>query len=100
MINSTLELEIEMTDLTVMVETIKPAILNVWNQICSDMMALVTDPGEIENDGAIEMCVDADRLRTMGGADGAAADDLLSETHAEHGWDAVIEALTDSIELV
>lgn len=89
-----------MTDLTAMAEMIKPAILNVWDQIGEDVMALVTDPGEIENDGAIEMCVDADRLRTMGGADGAAADDLLTEAHGEHGWDDVIEALTNVIDLV
>jgi hypothetical protein len=90
----------KMTDLTALAEMIKPAILNVWDQIGSDVMALVEDPGEIENDGAIEMCVDADRLRTMGGADGAAADDMLTDAHAEHGWDDVIKALTETINLV
>ena len=89
-----------MTDLQALAELLRPAIMNVWDQIGSDVMALVTDPGEIENAGAIEMCVDADRLRTMGGKDGEVSDVLLEAAHSKHGWDAVIEALSNSIDLI
>ena len=89
-----------MTDLQALAELIKPSILQVWDAIGSDVLALVTDPGELENAGAIEMCVDADRLRTMGGKDGEVADMLLEDAHSKHGWDDVIEALSNSIDLI
>ena len=85
-----------MTSLEAFAILLKPTILRVWDQIGSDVMAL----GQIDNQSAIEMCVDSDRLRTYGGDDGAAHDALIEAANVEHGWDDVIFALTESIDLI
>ncbi len=89
-----------MTDLTLLAEMIKPVVFRVWDGIGPDAIeAIQYGAGEVTNRDCVEMCLDASRLRTNGGEDGPAADDLVSEAHGEHGWDAVIEALSNSINL-
>ena len=89
-----------MTDLTALADLLKPTIRRVWDAIGSDVLATATEVGEIDDQIAIEMCVDSDNLRAYGGPEGAEADRLIDVAQSESGWDAVIEALLSEITLI
>ena len=48
------------------IKKVKPAIINTWQQIGSDLEACCAEEGEaLNNDEAIECCIDADRPPAM-----------------------------------
>jgi hypothetical protein len=57
----------------------------VWNYIGSDCMV-------DDNECAIEMCIDADRLTTC--AEAPEADKLIGELIKEHGYNKVLKFLS------
>lgn len=67
-------------------------LLVVWNAIGHDVEASIQACGdELDNEAAIEMCLDADHLLLTG--NDAAAHALLSELCREHGFGSVVEEL-------
>lgn len=78
-----------------------PAIDCVWQQIGSDAYALEAEMGErLTNKGAIELCIDADRLSEFDKRYGPPADKLLDELLDKNSYTAVLNALSREIELV
>lgn len=81
-------------------QTLISAIWATWNEIGSDCMACSQECGEeINNEGAIEACIDADRLSMHGDEQGKSADAELDALLKEHKYDAVMKALKKQIQL-
>jgi hypothetical protein len=81
------------------VERLRRPILKVWNQVSPDLMRDAETMGErIDNESAVECCVDADRLRYEG-SDRAAAD-FFDMICTEHGYPKVLTFLSKHIRLV
>ena len=81
------------------VERLRKPILKVWNQVAPDLMRDAETMGErIDNESAIECCIDADRLRYEG--NDRAADDFFNMICTEHGYPAVLTFLSKKIRLV
>jgi predicted dinucleotide-binding enzyme len=64
-----------------------PALYRTWNAIAYDLM----ECGEVDNEMAMEACVDCDRMLVYG--DSEAAYHEVKSLIKQHGWRAVIEAL-------
>jgi hypothetical protein len=71
------------------------AIQTTWEAIGSDVLEI--DP-EIDNQGALEMVLDASRLDSYGNSVPASLEyrDLVRK----HGWVPLLEALSEAIQLV
>lgn len=92
---------------------LKGPIMRCWQVIAPDLYQLYDESGDDEdcltNDGAIEACIDADRLRMYGGEqhaslrqgspDGNAADELIKALCAAHGYSTVLKWLSTKIHL-
>ena len=74
------------------VAVLRGPINNVWQQIASDLFEC--DP-DLDNEGAVESCIDANRLLLNG--NNKEADDLVHTLCKEHGYDKV---LSKNIQLV
>ena len=75
------------------VDQLRHPIWLVWNYIGSDCIDSVDD-----NECAIEMCIDADRLTTC--ADAPEADKLVGELVREHGYNKVLKFLSNNFRFV
>jgi len=65
------------------------ALYHVWNSIGPDIMESLQACGEsIDNEQAIESCLDADQLMYNGHPD---LNDKLKLLCKEHGWDKVVK---------
>lgn len=63
-----------------------------WNAIGYDIMQCTEDCGEIlDNEMAVEACIDADRLWLNG--NDREADDLVRAACVEHGYDKTLKFL-------
>ena len=77
------------------VDRLKKPITTVWQSVGYD----VQRAGEpIDNETAIECCVDADRLRFEG--NDRQADDFFNMIVTEHGYPSVLKFLSQHIKLV
>ena len=72
---------------TAVLKVIRPAMLATWNYIGSD----VEEMCDGDNEQAVEMCIDADRLLICG--KDAAAHALVSALIAQHGYVKVLKFL-------
>ena len=77
------------------IQRVKPVILKVWNAIAAD---LCDDSDELDNDLAIESCIDANRLFING--EDQEADFLLREQCRMHGYTKVLKFLSRNISLI
>jgi hypothetical protein len=78
---------------------LKRPILKVWNQLGPDVLRDSEMIGEpIDNESAIECCIDAERLRYD--ARDRMADDFFNMLCTEHGYPAVQRFLAQHIRLV
>lgn len=78
--------------------TVRQAIENAWQAIGYDAYELARTCGEdLSNEVAIELVIDAGRIRTYGGSSEAA--DEVDALIKEHGYDAVHAALVQSVSL-
>lgn len=75
------------------VDQLRNPMWKVWNYIGSDCIDLVDD-----NECAVEMCIDADRLTTC--ADAPEADKLVGELIREHGYNKVLKFLSKNFRYV
>lgn len=75
------------------IDTLRPAIQASWNYIASDVYDLCSDEEE-----AIEMAIDADRLTTC--AEDADAQQLVRDLCAQHGYSATLKFLATHIKLL
>lgn len=73
--------------------TLRQGILAVWGQIAADASEL----NDLDNEGAIELCYDADRLSFFGYP---AADAAIKELFKKHEIDAVRKAIAKEVSLV
>jgi hypothetical protein len=73
------------------------AIWHTWGQIAPDAMEAIDDG---DNECAIELCIDADRLTFHDGGDGKAADELIDELIKKHSYAAVLKTLSKRIALL
>lgn len=81
------------------VDRLKKPIMTVWQSIGYDVISNCQQAGEpVDNETAIECCVDADRLRDIG-KDRTAAD-FFDRIVTEHGYLSVLKFLSQHIELV
>ena len=81
------------------IAAVRSPILGAWQEIAMD----VADVSK--NDEAIELCIDADRLSSMASTGRAkdeakAADKLISDAIASHGYPKVLKFLSKNIRLV
>lgn len=82
------------------IKKVKPAIINTWQQIGSDLEACCAEEGEaLNNDEAIECCIDADRLKMYGG-DGDVTINIIREAVKEHNYGKVLTFLVRNINLL
>ena len=81
------------------VDRLKKPINAVWQLIGYDVVSECQRAGEpIDNETAIECCVDADRLRFEG--NDRQADDFFNMIVTEHGYPAVLAFLSKNIRLI
>lgn len=83
------------------IDLVRDPILSTWSVIASDAMAL----GDMTNAGAIEMCIDADRMTFYAiGAKGKTAaevaDKELDRAIKAHGYKKVLNSLSLAIRLL
>lgn len=81
------------------IKAVSRPIWATWNYVAPDADC------EGDNDVAIEICIDADRLTFLAQgseelAEGQRADKLIDEAIKEHGYDAVLKFLSQNIQLV
>jgi hypothetical protein len=74
-------------------DTLSEPIWDVWNYIGHDIEGMIDD-----NDCAIEMCIDADRLTTC--ADDPEAQAFVHELIKEHGYTTTLEFLSKHMRFV
>ena len=80
-------------------EQLRGPILRVWNYIGDESLSLAQECGErLSNAGAMEGCIDANRLSDCGQS--PVADRLVSELINEHGYSKVSKFLCRHIKLV
>ena len=73
-------------------------VLVVWNAIGHDVEASLQDMGEeLDNEAAIEMCLDANRLLLNG--NDQAAEDLLNQLCRDHDFGQVVKGLSQRVVL-
>lgn len=73
-------------------------IQSVWQQIGSDVEACSAEMGErTTNAMRMESCLDADRMTTMLGKEGKAADDYAEELFKLYGYNAVSKFLLTQV---
>lgn len=80
------------------IKAINGPIWLTWNYVSPDV-------GECDNEEAIEICLDADRMTMLAQGsreleEGKAADKLIDEAIKEHGYEAVMAYIADNIQLV
>lgn len=81
------------------VDRLKKPIDAVWQSVGYDVVSECQRAGEpIDNETAIECCVDADRLRFEG--NDRQADDFFNMIVTEHGYPSVLKFLSQHIKLV
>ena len=81
------------------VERFRRPITTTWNNIAPDLMAGYEGCGEeMDNDAAIEGCIDANQLWLSGGD--READQLISQLSQEHGYITVLKFLSQHFCLV
>lgn len=81
------------------VDRLQHPIIATWQGIAHDLMAGFEDTGEeLDNDAAIECCIDANRLHLNGGDE--EADRLVTRLCTEHGYAAVLKFLSGNFQLV
>lgn len=74
------------------------AIHNTWQAIGSDVLACAE--GEpIDNESAIECCIDAERIQMYGGPQRLEAQKLLNEAFEKFNWKIVMKQLKKTIKL-
>ena len=71
-------------------------IVGVWNNIAADVAECV-DPHDMDNLTALEMCLDADRLKMFGFTKAAEEFDRLLE---DYDYQDVLQELNDVLTLV
>ena len=80
------------------IEQLRQPIITTWNAIAYDLMASAEVMGdELDNDAAIEGCIDANRLHLNGGD--KAADQLVLALVLEHGYGVVLRFLSKNFRL-
>jgi hypothetical protein len=80
-------------------ERLKRPILKVWNMIGHDLLRDCVAIGEpLDNDAAIECCIDADRL--VYEARDTSANAMLDMMLEKHGYPCVLAFLSKKIRLV
>lgn len=74
------------------------AVNNVWAQIGNDVEQCAAECGEtVTHDECVESCVDADRLSSMGGVNGQAADKEFRGYVQAHGYTKALNDLCKQI---
>ena len=77
---------------------LRPAIIKTWCQIGHDVLSCAEECGEtVDNEQAVESCLDADRLLLNGNDQKAHA--LLNELFKEHGYNKVLKFFTKHVDL-
>lgn len=90
--------ESKQMDLSKGIDQLVDPVLVVWNAIGYDVEESLQAMGdELDNESAIEMCLDADRL-LLNGHD-AAAHQLLRDLCREHGFGQVVQGLAKRVTL-
>lgn len=65
-----------------------------WNAIGYDIQASCQEVGEqLDNEMAVEACIDANRLATFGGSTGDECDKLVRDLCVKHGYHTVLKFL-------
>lgn len=82
-------------------DKVRGPIVSVWGQIAADAVEL----GRLSNAGAVELCIDADRLTFFAYGDrgkqaAAEAEAELENAIKAHGYTKVLKVLARSIRLV
>lgn len=80
------------------IDKIYHPILRTWDSIAPDLDAFSEEP--IDNETAIECCIDADRLTMFGGKDGGHAQCIIGEAFSDHGTTTVYKFIESKINLV
>jgi len=84
---------------TAIIERLRRPIMTTWNSIAPDLMQGMEDIEEVmDNESAIETCIDADRLILCG--NDRVADQLVSQLVDEHGYGTVLAFLGQNFRLV
>ena len=79
---------------------VKRAIWLTWQAIGHDVEQCAEECGErVKNDGAVESCIDADRLLDYGGINGLIADTAITAAIRDHGYPKVLRFLSRNIRL-
>ena len=68
------------------------AIYQTWGAIAADL------PDEVDNAEAMELCIDANRLQSLGNS--WEADQLVQDAIKMHGYSAVFDFLCSKIQVV
>ena len=77
---------------------LRPAIIQCWSQIGYDVLQCAEECGEsVDNQEAIESCLDADRLLLV--CNNREAYDLYKTVVAKHGWGKTVSFFTKHIQL-
>lgn len=65
-----------------------------WNAIGYDIQQACSESGEeLDNEQAVEACIDANRLAFFGGDTGKECDELVRDLCVEHGYHTVLKFL-------
>lgn len=81
------------------VKKVAAAINRTWETIGSDLEACCAEMGEaLDNAGALESCLDADRVDAYGGSKDASV--AIAAAIKEHGYGKVHKFLVKNIRLV
>lgn len=79
---------------------LKASIYRVWNDIASDSFSCAYDSGErMDNEAALEGCIDADRLLTNGG-DKASNDVVTRICKQRDGYSRLMRLLKKEVHLI
>lgn len=80
------------------VAMLESAILKTWSQIGYDALQAIEEAGErMDNETAMEFCIDANRLLLNGGD--KVADETVRDLCKEHGYAKVLKFLSKHIKL-
>jgi hypothetical protein len=81
------------------IDKLQRAMYRTWSDIGYDVVANMQECGErLTNSMAVEMCIDADRLKYNGGD--IEADVLVMQLCTEHGYTKVLRFLSKNFKLV
>lgn len=85
-------------------DDLRRAVFAVWSIIGNDVEQAAISCGEgLDNESAVESCIDADRLEMYGssrGSEGKRLSKTLDKLIEEHGYDRVLRALNRECRLV